>query len=141
MNPLDLRLIYLNRVFRLEIVSVSQEPIRIWKTTFSYGYDSIYFHVYDRNGISCFIRRKPLRWTVNVPDFIIVLPGDSHFQDLDLNDGSWDLSECNIDPQTEIDISAVLEIVPDENTAKYEVITGRFESNRLHFESKDMIIH
>lgn len=76
-----------------------------------------------------------------MPDFILILPGGAHLQDLDLNDGSWGLSECNIDPQTEIDISAVLEIVPDENTATYDVITGRFESNKLQFRSLSEIVN
>lgn len=130
---LNLSYIESERAFRLEIANVSPTSVRIWSTTFSLGYDSIYFRVSARNGNTCFIRRKPARWTVNIPDFTLILPNDVCVQEFKLNDGTWDVRKCSVDPQTEVDIGALLEIVPDENTSTYGIATGRFESNSLHF--------
>lgn len=141
MQQIDLNLTYVKRVFSLEITNTSQSPVRIWNTSFSYGYYSIYFQVSPSNGKSCSIRRKLARWTVNIPDFHLIQPGDAYIHKLELTDGTWDLNKCNLDPQTEIDIAAVLEIIPDEYTDTYGVVTGRYESNKLHFKSLSDVIN
>ena len=134
MQPIELSLSYIERVFSLEIANVSQTPVRIWSARFSLGYDAISLRVSARNGNPCLIRRKPTIWTVNIPDFILIQSGHSHIQKLDLNDGTWDFNECSIDLDTEIYISAILEITRDEYTARHDVITGFYESNHLQFK-------
>lgn len=141
MKQLEIHLSYYEGVFNLRITNVSQAPVRIWSSGFSSGYSSIYLRVSPSHGDACSIVRKPKRWTVNIPDTVLLAPGDSHSEKLDLNDGSWDLEGCPLDPQTEIRVSAILEITADENTAKYGVMVGRFVSNELSFSSSEEIIH
>jgi hypothetical protein len=140
MQQIKLNLSHAGRVFSLEITNTSHSPVRIWSAGFSYGYYSIYVQVSPLNGKPCFIRRVPARWTVNIPDFILIEPDSSHVQELDLDDGTWDMSNCEVDLQTEIDISAILEITNDENTTKYDIITGFYESNHIRFKSMSEII-
>ena len=135
MQQIELNLDYVEKIFNLEITNISRSPVRIWSTSFSYGYYSIYFRVSPLNGKPLFITRTPKRWTVNIPDFVLIQPGHSHVQELDLNNGTWNLNKCNVDPQTDIDISSILEIVPDENTARYEILSGFYESNHIRFKS------
>jgi hypothetical protein len=139
MQPIELRLTHVEQVFRLEIANTSQTPVRVWSTNFSLGYYSIYLLVSPPNETPCLIKRKPKRWTVNVPDSVVIQPGDAHFEKLDLHDGTWDNSGCSIDPRSEVDVGAVVEISPDKDTARYGVITGRYESNRQRIKWSEII--
>ena len=137
---MDLNLTYIEKVFNLAIANRSQSVVSIWSPSYSFGYYSVYFQVSPQNGKRCSIKRMPKRWTVNIPDLILIQPGEAYLQHFDLNDGTWDLSKCGSDRQTAIDIGAILEIEPDENTVTYGVITGHHESNRLHFRSVSEIV-
>jgi hypothetical protein len=131
LEPLSLRLGRVGAALRLEIANVSRAPVRIWTTTFPLGYFSICLVVSPPSGAPCTVRRKPARWTVNVPEYVTIEPGDSHGETLDPNDGTWDRRQCRVDPPTDVGVVAVLEITPDADTARYRVVTGRFESNAL----------
>jgi hypothetical protein len=135
MRALDLKLSFLDRIFTLQVVNVSPTPVRIWTDSCSFGYESLRFRACTGDGTPWWVRRKPARWTVNIPDYIEILPAAAHIRELDLGDGSWDLSESQEFLRTELNVSAILEIGPDANTALYGVVTGSFESNSLHFAS------
>lgn len=141
MQPIDLNLRYVESVFSLEIANASQTLVRIWSTRFSLGYDSIYFLVHALNGNSCLIRRKPTIWTVNVPDFVSMQPLQIHVEKFELNDGTWELSDCSIDLHAAIDIGAVVDIASNGDTDTYGIMTGHFESNKLQFRSLSEIIN
>jgi hypothetical protein len=131
LQPLSLRLRRVGALLRLEIANVSQAPVRIWTTNFSLGYFSICLVVSPPARAPCTVKRKPARWTVNVPEYVTIKAGDVHGETLDPHDGTWDKRQCHIDPPSDVDVTAVLEITPDEHTARYQVVTGRFESNTL----------
>ncbi|MCX6223381.1 MAG: hypothetical protein NTV01_01275 [Bacteroidia bacterium] len=135
MKQIELSLVAIDKVFILKIVNPSTAPVRIWSTRFSSGYASFCFQVTAENGNQCFIRRKPAIWTVNMPDVVSIQAGQAHIEKFELADGTWDLSQCLFNQQSEIDLCAVLEIFPDENTVLFDVIQGRYESNRLHITS------
>jgi len=134
MKQIKLRLNAIEKALSLEIINVSPTPIRIWSMKCSWGYDSIYFQVSERNRNKCLIRRKPTIWTVNLPDAVTIQPGQAHVEKFDLTDETWDLSGL-INLQPDIDFYAVIEIVPDTYTIKFNVIEGRSESNKLQLKS------
>ena len=140
MPLIQLTLSYAATVFTLSVINTSQEPVRIWSTSYSSGYDSIYFRIALPNGRSCLIKRRPVRWTVNVPATIVIPPGQRHVLEMKLNDGAWDLKDCKADSQTQADVIAILEIARDQNTDTYGVITGHFESNQLSVSSLSGIV-
>lgn len=130
-------------VFNLKLVNISKTPIKIWSTRYSFGYYSIYFKISEIKigGRIFYIKRKLIRWTVNIPDFISIQPGSFKILELDLNDGTWNLKELyKADSQINIDINGILKIAPDENTSKYNIMTGSYESNKLRFNSIAEII-
>jgi hypothetical protein len=135
MPPIKLGLSYTRRVFSLEISNPSKAPIRIWSREFSYGYQSIYFQIAPVNGSPCLIKRKPARWTVNVPQSIVITSGRSHVERVDMTDGTWDVCECRSVSDMEIGVIAILEIASDENTSSHGILTGRYASNELRFRS------
>jgi hypothetical protein len=138
---IDLHLRYIDEMFDLKITNTSQIPIRIWSTRYSLGYDSFHFKLSPLEGNPILIRRKPRIWTVNPPDFITIQPNSISTQKLDLNDGTWEVEKLQIEPQREMIISVILEIRADEDTRKYGIITGNYESNRLQFKSIGEIIY
>jgi hypothetical protein len=130
-------------VFHLKLLNTSKTPVRIWSIRYSFGYYSIYFKISQiKTGGGIFdIKRKIITWTVNVPDFISIQPGSFQIFELDLNDGTWNLKELyKADSQIKIDINGILEIAPGENTSKYNIMTGSYESNKLRFNSIAEII-
>ena len=141
MQPLTITLSHAASAFRLEIANASQSPVRIWSAEFSLGYDSVYFRVSAHDGRECFIRRKPAIWSANVPEFVSIQPGRNHALRIDVNDGTWVLKHCRIEPRTKIEIAAVLEIPDDEISKELAVTTGRYESNNLEFGSIDEIVN
>jgi hypothetical protein len=128
---LALRLRRVDEGLRLEIQNVSTAPVNVWSTRFSLGYFSLQFVVRSPVGKTCTIRRMPARWTVNIPECVTIGVGDAHTETVNLRDGTWDATACRLDPLDDLEVSAVLDIVADEDTVRHGVLTGRFESNTV----------
>jgi|ERR1035437_2260954 hypothetical protein len=142
MLPLALSLTYAENALRLAIANPSQSPVSLWSPSYSFGHDSVSFQVRPLKGKPCSIKKIARRWTVNIPGSLAIQPGDTYLQTFHLNDGTWDTSLCgDVDPRTEIEISAVLEIAQDDNAVTYGIVTGRYESNRLRFKSMKEIVN
>ena len=131
MQLLALDLCQIDENLRLEIKNVSTLPVHIWSTRFSLGYFSLHLVVLQPGGTPCAIRRRPARWTVNIPEYVSIEAAGVHAETLNPHDGTWDVAACRLDPRNEVEVSAVLDIVRDDDTIRYDVITGRFESNKL----------
>jgi hypothetical protein len=140
MPLLELTLSYVERLLDLAIVNRSESSVSLWGQSYSFGYYSVFFQVSPQNGRPSNIRRQVKRWTVNIPEVVPVQRGYSYSQRFNLNDGTWDLSECSGSSNTEVEITAVLEIASDDNTVSHGIVTGRYESNRLIFKSMHELV-
>ena len=128
-------------VFKTEVLNLYDRTIRLWSFTYLPGYNAIDFNITTDNNREYRVRKKTIRWTVNVLDFFEIGRNESKWVESNLNDGSWDLSELtSLDAHTKIDISCVLEIKPNEETKQYEVLTGMYESKKLHFNALSDIV-
>ena len=124
-------------LLEVSIANKGNESIKLWALTYLPGYHSIYFRISGSATNDLWIKRKQVRWTVNAPDYYIINPGESRKIDLDLNDGTWDLPA--LPPGKEMEISAVLEILEDDETLRSGVLTGRYESNKISFDPSTVI--
>jgi hypothetical protein len=133
---LKINLAFEKPVFKIEIVNLYDSTIRLWSLNYLPGYNSIYFKIATDTNRECSIRRKPTRWTVNVLDFFEINPGQSKQIDLNINDGTWDLSELMLEkPDAKIVVSCILSIEPDEDAIQYNILTGRYESEKISLDS------
>lgn len=139
MDPITLRLTRAEPGFRLEIANASNKAVAIWSSQFALGYYALSLLVSGTSGPPCVVKRKPVRWTVNVPASITIEPGTIHVEMVNLYDRTWDTSQCRLDARSEVAVRAVLEIARDENTNRYGVLTGRFESSELRVSAKEIV--
>jgi len=139
MNPITLRLSRVAPGFVVEIANATDKPVAIWSSQFALGYYALSLLVSGRPGSPCVVKRTPVRWTVNVPASITIEPGKVHVETVNLRDGTWDVSQCRLDAQSEVAVRAVIEIAPDQNTHKYGVLTGRFESSDIRVSARDIV--
>src|SRR3982751_6489036 len=102
---------YNSPMFEVRIVNLADKPIRLWAMTYLAGYNSIHFKITNQdNGDEVMIGRKPIRWTVNVPDFYLVDAGGYKDLELNINDGTWDLSGIRDENQENVDISILFDV-------------------------------
>lgn len=103
------------------------------------GYDSVHF-LLSSHGRTGEIRRKPTVWTVNILATEEIKAHQHYPLRLDLRDGTWELGGLNALHTGEVEVAAIMEIGVGDLAARYGVLTGRFESNRLRFESADDLL-
>ena len=133
---------FIKPVFKVKIINRYNEAIKLWSATYLPGYHSMHFRVIDKSGDKeFFIKRKLLRWTINVPDFYNINPGEYKEIDLNLNDGSWDLLSIDkMNFHDGIGVSCILSLPGDEESLQLGILKGTFESNRIYFSSLNDIV-
>jgi hypothetical protein len=139
---LKINIAFQKPLFKMEIVNPDNKPVRLWSFDYSEGYYSIYFSISaNETGEQYQVRRKPVRWTINVPDVYEIGPGRSKQVNLDITDGSWDLSGIiSAQPRGKIAASCILSNEDNEESLQYRILTGKYESDKLYFESLNEII-
>ncbi|MBN2486376.1 MAG: hypothetical protein JXB34_10425 [Bacteroidales bacterium] len=140
---MELFLSYNHTAFHLEVRNLTSQKINLWSQKCSGGYYAFYFKVSSMADTkkACFIRRKEIFWTVNIPSVDSVGANKSLTYNFHLHDKTWDLNECRIfKPGEEIKVSCILEIKSDEDTLDMNVLTGVFESNAIDFDSIQRIL-
>lgn len=124
--------------FLVTITNTGSEDVRLWGKNFLYGYYAFSLLIRKPNEInpSLKIGRKSIGWTVNVPDYFELNPGQSLQLELDIKDGNWDLSGLTgYLNDAEAFVSVELFIEENELTREYNITTGRFVSNEVRLQS------
>jgi hypothetical protein len=129
-------------VFKIEIVNLYDRPVRLWSFGYLPGYYSFCFSITTNDDNKKYlIKRKLTRWTINVLDFFEINPKQSKSVDVNINDGTWDLSETiEARPDNKIAVSCILSNEVNEETLRYDILTGKYESEKIYFDSINEII-
>ena len=64
--------------------------LRIWDMGNTWGDDALSFEV-TAGGQSATVKKRPQRYTRNVPSVVVLAPGGQHEIPFDFGDGTWDL--------------------------------------------------
>jgi len=78
---------------RVKVVNATKEPVRLWKDSNSWGHYKISVCLVQKNGKVVQIKRRPVAFTRNVPEFFETGPGESSETRIDLKDGYWTLPD------------------------------------------------
>ena len=128
-------------VFKIEIVNIYDRTVRLWSFGYLPGYYSLCFSITTNDDNKKYlIKRKLTRWTINVLDFFEINPKQSKSVDVNINDGTWGLSETIERPDNKIAVSCILSNEVNEETFQYDILTGKYESEKIYFDSINDII-
>lgn len=143
MKSLKLLLRFGTKAFEATVTNGGSEGVRLWGKNFFHGYYMFSFWIRKPNETVPTLRisRKLIGWTVNIPDYFELNPGQSHHIELDLHDGTWDLAElAERDNDSPIYASVEMRIDENEFTREYEIATGGVVSNELLFETYSALL-
>lgn len=119
--------------FHAVVTNISDKPVRLWREWCSQGYFNLTFRLTDANS-KTFIGKKLGRgWDKNFPDYV-ELGADEHFviDVYPLRD--WEnFTPVFTTEATKAKLQAVYEIKPDTDSKKYNVWSGRIESNAQEY--------
>jgi hypothetical protein len=143
LESLEFLLTFAKGIFIVTIRNLGADTVRIWEKTFLYGYYlfSLRIRKVDEAEPTLIISRKKIRWTVNVPAYFLLEPGTEKPVELDLNDGTWDLTEvAETESDSPVYVSVEMRIDQNEFTDEYEITTGRAVSNEILFEGYSALL-
>lgn len=117
--------------FHVLVKNVSDAPLRLWTDKYSWGYSNLSFELVAADGTVTQIKKKPRGWDKNYPDWLELKPGDTYV--LNVNFGAADIWEnaptaAAGKKPTLVQLRAVYEIAPDEQSTKSAVWTGKLQS-------------
>jgi len=74
--------------FHVALENISEHPIRLWSEACSWGYEALSFEMQTPHGIVS-IKRKPIHWKQNTPDFILLNPTELQIFDIYCATEEW----------------------------------------------------
>ena len=120
--------------FHVLVTNVSGKPIRLWTDRFSWGYDNLSFELIGDDGKVTRIVKKPKEYDKNFPDWLELEAGGSYVLNVDWfseqGRGVWEnvpAAGGKAKP-TLVRLRAVYESMPDDESRKLDVWTGKILS-------------
>ena len=120
--------------FHVLVTNVSNKPIRLWTDRFSWGYDNLSFELIGADGKVTRIAKKPRAWWKNYPDWLELEAGGSYVLNMDWSSekgrGIWDNvpTAGGKERPPLVKLRAVYEVLPDDESRKLGVWTGKTSS-------------
>ena len=118
-------------VVRVTVQNRSDEELRIWEDTNSWGYGRISFALVSREGELINVRRKPQDFTENSPTWISIAPKKEYQFQVDLSDGWWTVTT---EKDAAICIAGILHSGRSPESLKHKVWTSTSVSQWVQFE-------
>lgn len=125
-----------NAHFPVVITNTSAEPVRFWQEWCSWGCFALSFKLTDEKGRTWAVKKTDHAWTMNYPDFCVILPRESYVIEVYIDDPRrWDGFPSP--PQT-VTMNAVCEVKADPDSKRLGVWTGQIASpsHRYVFEAR-----
>jgi hypothetical protein len=103
--------------FHVLLTNVSRTPIRVWQEWCSWGYYCLQIEVVEKDGTEHLLRKKPVPFYANFPDYVVLQPGQCSVWDVNLHEASvWtDLSWFPKDKMVNARVRAIF-TVPSPTT-------------------------
>lgn len=115
--------------FHVLVRNTVDTPQRVWDETFSWGYYALSFEVVGDDGAASTIGKKMTTFTRNIPASWTLGPGDSLVFDVYLGDRSlWEGVPLSGPRCKTVRLRAIYEVVPDAESKRLRVWTGRVAS-------------
>lgn len=120
--------------FHVLVTNVSDGPVRLWSDRYSWGYGNLSFESIDDNGNVTRIAKLPRDWGKNYPDWLELAAGESYVLNVDWTSEAgralWDGPPGAAGKQrpTLVKLRGVYEVLPDDQSRKLGVWTGKITS-------------
>lgn len=119
--------------FAVVLTNVSSRPLRLWKTSCSWGYDALSFEMREASATHR-LRRTPVSFRKNFPQFVTLAPGESLRRWVALASNDWEGFPVPAPGHSlSRTLRAVFEIKPDAESRQYQVWTGRIATPFAHY--------
>jgi hypothetical protein len=133
---------HMSNNFYVLLTNVSGKPVRVWQEWCSWGYYSLQFEVFDRDGREHLLKKKPTGFLANFEDYVELQPGGSVVWKVDLEPSVWKgLSWVPTNGVERAKLRAVYTVKNEDDPRKYDyndakrygVWTGRVTSKLYDF--------
>ena len=102
---------------------------RIWETSNSWGYFNLFFELTDSAGRKWVIKKRDTIFTVNLPSFITIVPGQIYIFDVYFgNEREWQGLPLQRVESQPVQIRALYDSQPTPESKGSDVWTGHLES-------------
>ena len=119
--------------FYVVVTNVSRDPLKLWREWCSWGYYNLSFQTTGPGGKTILIKKKPMEWTKNYPDWTLISPGDAMVFEVSLDEETWENSPLPArNKNRDVKLTAVFEVRPDGESKQHGVWTGKAESPELY---------
>lgn len=117
--------------FHVLVKNVSNAPLRLWSDKYSWGSSNLSFELVGEDGKVTKVEKKSRGWDKNFPDWLQLEPGDTYV--LNVNFAEKDIWENppaagSGKKPTLVQLRAVYQVGPDEQSLKHAVWTGEVRS-------------
>lgn len=115
--------------FHVVLTNISDKPLRLCNDTCSWGYFALSFEVKDESGKTTKVTKQGMPWSTLFAHYLTVPPGDHMVREVSFSKDEWEnfvLPEKG--KSVDVQMRAVFEIKPDDETKKKDVWTGKVVS-------------
>jgi hypothetical protein len=107
--------------FHVLLTNVSNEPVRVWQEYVSWGYYCLQLEIIDQDGIKHLLKKKPITFYSNAPDYVILQPGGSVVWNVNLDSKVWeDLAWLPNDKMWNVKVKAIYTVKNEEDPKKFD---------------------
>ena len=120
--------------FYILLTNVSKRPVRVWQEWCSWGYYSLQFEVFGKDGKRHLLKKKLTSFYANFPDYVELLPRGSVVWRVELFPPLWeDLSWLTTNRAEHVTLRAIYSVTADEDSKQYGIWAGHTSSGVYDF--------
>jgi hypothetical protein len=75
--------------FNVVVTNTGKTTTRLWRESCSWGYANLSFEVQEQDGTTLRVVKKPRTWEKNVPDWMVIPPGDHLVLEVAFDPATW----------------------------------------------------
>jgi hypothetical protein len=120
--------------FNVVVTNPTDTPVHLWSEGCSWGYYSLTFEITDKSGKMRSVRKKPIAWSRNFPQFEVLGPQESSVFDVYFSDAEiWTGFPRPKNGTEVVTMRAIFTNDSDEDTKKHNVWTGRLATKPMKY--------
>ncbi|MBL8313566.1 MAG: hypothetical protein JNK55_07440 [Rubrivivax sp.] len=117
------------RGFQVALSNVGDQPVRVWRDSCSWGHENLSFELRDDGGAVTTVRRRPITWEKNFPDWAMLAPGERLLFDVTLEPSGWlNLPALKPGEWRSVTLRAIYRSVSDRQAQLHRVWAGKVVS-------------
>lgn len=115
--------------FHVVVTNTSQEPVKLWQESCSWGYFNLSFESTDQGGKIVLIKKKAKGWNKDFPTWTVLAAGEQWVVDVAFDESTWQNPPLSAKGKGQaIKLKAVFEIAPEPEAQERNIWTGKITS-------------